>query len=83
MRTVDLYLGYNANFVLRVATDRDWQADVREQKFWVDDLDKQHKVKHHLYRGEGVFYGLYQVGVNKILHAVIILSLYFGPKSRL
>ena len=27
--------GYNAKLVLRVATDRDWHMDVRDQQFWI------------------------------------------------
>ena len=27
--------GYNAKLVLRVATDRDWHMDIRDQQFWI------------------------------------------------
>ena len=30
--------GYNAKLVLRVATDRDWQMDIRDQQFWIQVL---------------------------------------------
>ena len=37
--------GMNAHFILRVATDRDWAADVRAQSFW---LEETNRLKHHL-----------------------------------
>ena len=30
----------NAHFILRVATDRDWAADVRAQSFWLDETNR-------------------------------------------
>ena len=31
----------NAHFVLRVATDRDWAADVRAQSFWLEETNRE------------------------------------------
>ena len=33
----------NAHYVIRVATDRHWVTDVRDQKFWLEDADKKHR----------------------------------------
>ena len=30
----------NAHFVLRIATDRDWAADVRAQSFWLEETNR-------------------------------------------
>ena len=30
----------NAHFILRVATDRDWAADVRTQQYWLDETNR-------------------------------------------
>ena len=30
----------NAHFILRVATDRDWAADVRAQSFWLEETNR-------------------------------------------
>ena len=30
----------NAHFILRIATDRDWAADVRAQSFWLDETNR-------------------------------------------
>ena len=46
----------NAHFVLRIATDRDWAADVRAQSFWLEETDKIGKCNHYMYRGEAVFF---------------------------
>ena len=32
--------GMNAHFILRVATDRDWAADVRAQSFWLEETNR-------------------------------------------
>ena len=47
---------------MRIATDKDWQMDVRNgPESWKTDLDQQHQCKHYLYRGEAIFYGTYSV----------------------
>ena len=62
----------NAHFILRVATDRDWAADVRAQSFWLDETNRSVSVEkvcaffdkffrigkcnHYMYRGEAVFF---------------------------
>ena len=46
----------NAHFVLRVATDRDWAADVRAQSFWLEETNRIGKCNHYMYRGEAVFF---------------------------
>ena len=48
--------GMNAHFVLRVATDRDWAADVRAQSFWLEETNRIGKCNHYMYRGEAVFF---------------------------
>ena len=61
--------GFNAKVCMRIASDRDWVLDVRQEKFWIEDLNKKHQYKHHLYRKEAIFYGTYQVSTgcgNKI-----------------
>ena len=57
--------GVNASFVIRVATDRHWVTDVRDQKFWLEGVNKSNKCSHFMYRGEGVFYGVQQNGTWK------------------
>ena len=46
----------NAHFVLRIATDRDWAADVRAQSFWLEETNRIGKCNHYMYRGEAVFF---------------------------
>ena len=53
--------GYNAKVCMRIASERDWSVDVRQEKMWIDDLNQKHHYKHYLYRKEGIFYGTYQV----------------------
>ena len=48
--------GMNAHFVLRIATDRDWAADVRAQSFWLEETNRIGKCNHYMYRGEAVFF---------------------------
>ena len=36
----------NAHFVLRIATDRDWAADVRAQSFWLEETNRWNKRKY-------------------------------------
>ena len=48
--------GMNAHFILRVATDRDWAADVRAQSFWLEETNRIGKCNHYMYRGEAVFF---------------------------
>ncbi|TRY72044.1 hypothetical protein TCAL_10860 [Tigriopus californicus] len=57
--------GFNTHFILRVATDRHWVVDVRDQEFWLKDVNRINKCNHYMYRGEGVFYGVYQEGTWK------------------
>ena len=35
----------NAHFILRVATDRDWAADVRAQSFWLEETNRSVSVE--------------------------------------
>jgi hypothetical protein len=49
-----------------VGTDRDWQADVRDTKVWINDLDKANECRHYLYRGEAIFYGTHMVRIHII-----------------
>ena len=53
--------GYNAKVCMRIASERDWSVDVRQEKMWIDDLNQKHHYRHYLYRKEGIFYGTYQV----------------------
>ena len=46
----------NAHFVVRIATDRDWAADVRAQSFWLEETNRIGKCNHYMYRGEAVFF---------------------------
>ena len=58
----------NAHFVLRIATDRDWAADVRAQvpllfhslllpqSYWLEETNRVGKCNHYMYRGEAVFF---------------------------
>lgn len=45
-----------------MATDRHWVTDIRDQKFWLEGVNRNHKCDHFMYRGEGVFYGVCQDG---------------------
>ena len=38
----------NAHFVLRVATDRDWAADVRAQSFWLEETNRLEELCIHI-----------------------------------
>ena len=38
--TFEDFQGMNAHFILRVATDRDWAADVRAQSFWLEETNR-------------------------------------------
>ena len=53
--------GYNAKVRMRIASERDWSVDVRQEKMWIDDLNQKHHYRHYLYRKEAIFYGTYQV----------------------
>ncbi len=57
--------GVNASFVIRVATDRHWVTDVRDQKFWLEGVNRANRCAHFMYRGEGVFYGVQRGGTWK------------------
>ena len=35
--------------------------DVRDQKFWVNELDQAQNCKHTFYRGEAIFYAIFMV----------------------
>ena len=50
---------------IRVATDRHWTADVRDQKYWLEDVNRANQCNHFMYRGEGIFYGVYMEGTWK------------------
>ena len=56
--------GYNAKVCMRIASERDWCVDVRQEKMWIDDLNQKHHYKHYLYRKESIFYGTYQVTIS-------------------
>ena len=49
---------------MRIASERDWCVDVRQEKMWIDDLNQKHHYKHYLYRKESIFYGTYQVTIS-------------------
>lgn len=40
MEAFRAFQGMNAHFILRVATDRDWAADVRAQSFWLEETNR-------------------------------------------
>ena len=63
----------NAHFVLRIATDRDWAADVRAQvinlattlslqSYWLEETNRVGKCNHYMYRGEAVFFARFDGG---------------------
>ncbi|XP_023337079.1 stress response protein NST1 [Eurytemora carolleeae] len=54
--------GMNAHFILRVATDRDWAADVRTQQYWLDETNRVGKCNHYMYRGEAIFFAKFDEG---------------------
>lgn len=68
--------GMNAHFVLRIATDRDWAADVRAQAFWLEETNRIGKCNHYMYRGEAVFFARFDGNTNTTTeHTGIITNL--------
>ena len=69
----------NAHFVLRVATDRDWAADVRAQSFWLEETNRIGKCNHYMYRGEAVFFARFDGNNNTEITR--LYKVYFETKS--
>ena len=73
--------GYNAKVRMRIASERDWSVDVRQEKMWIDDLNQKHHYRHYLYRKEAIFYGTYQVTFilnrNRLLTRLLFLTLEY------